>query len=133
MENKDFTPPFLIQMTSGQSGQHCDKFPHGSLHWACHREKDDQWRRVKQNGAGLEREDIIPTKFSFHTMLQDNVGEVKLCPDCANTFKENWPFLGGTCIRCYERKNIPNLNGITRDDYREALREELLIEINNTL
>lgn len=124
MKDRKLTPPFLIQMTCGDYFKHCDVLPHGSFH------------RVQKDEQGIlwlsdRNVDSVPSEFSVK--IVDELPEIKLCPCCKNKFPKNWKFImnhksecGETCVRCFEKYNIVN-----REEYREALREELKLEIQN--
>lgn len=127
MKDRKFTPPFLIQMSSGDKNKQCDLLPHGSFH------------EVKQDEEGFlwltDRIDSIPNDFAIKKINEKP--EAKKCPSCSNEFPKDWPFAHWTenlqpfesCIRCYERKNIGHKNGFSRDDYRQAIREEIKKEL----
>lgn len=119
MKKQKYTNPFLIQITSGSEGKHCDLYPHGSIH------------KVKRGEDGFlwvdGRIDIIRPEFESKEI--DEMLETKECPSCINQFQKDWPFIFDKntqetlCIRCYERRNI-----FDREIYREAVRQELLME-----
>ena len=107
--------PYVVQMVSGKHGQHCDILPNQSL------------QQVEDHGDGLlklvGRMDFIPPQFPFQVIKNPDEISKKDCPECKNTFPEITPFMGDTCIRCFER-----MHHVDRDTYREALRMELALE-----
>jgi len=116
-KERTFTPPFMVQLTSGEHNEHCDKYPHGSLRMV---KQDVETKRLWM----LERIDSIPDRFK--TAVVDPNMATKQCPTCKNIFPEDWPFMNirqdnspDTCIRCYERKYLVN-----RDEYRQILLDE---------
>lgn len=132
MERK-FTPPFLVQMCSGEKNEQCDKYPHGSFHEV---KKDEEGRLWVTKGI-----DSIPSDFK--TKIIDVKPETKNCPKCSSEYPKTWPFAKygvetpgqhiiteseECCVRCYERHNIGHKPGFTRDDYRQVVREELKLE-----
>lgn len=127
-EEREFTPPFLIQMISGEKNKHCDLRPYGSIH---------KVKKCKDGHMWLDRGiDSIPSHFA--TKILDEMPVTKKCPSCSCDFPESWPFAtyrtisGETkeeCSRCYERGHILNPNGFTRDEYRELIRKELQLEM----
>lgn len=120
-ENK-LKSPFHIQMCSGKHNEHCDKFPHESIHEVY---EDDKGIILTTKG----NVDIVPQKFKWKK-IEESFFSVK-CDTCPNEFPENYNFINGSCIRCWERIHIGNSNGFGRDQYREYLREEFKREYKN--
>ncbi len=106
----------MIKMTSGKAGEHCDIYCHGSYHMV-----------FKQNGITwtLGKRDAIPEAFKFK--LEQMPANTKECNQCRNDFDSAWPFIDEQCIRCYER-----INFVKRDEYREAVRKEFIMELKET-
>lgn len=115
MDTKKFTPPFLIQMTSGEFNKQCDILPHGSFHMVKKDQNGHLWLANKI--------DCVPPDYSIK--IVEVKPETKECPSCKNEFPKDWTFMEHTCIRCFERKYIPN-----REAYRAILRAELKLELN---
>ena len=126
MKERTFTPPFFIQMSSGEHNLHCDKFPHGSIHEVkkC-LEEDNLW-------VTKSKLDFIPKNFK--TIVVENKPETKICEGCKNEFSKDWIFVKyktpesenkEMCVRCYERIYISHTLGAGKDNYRDALREEI--------
>lgn len=126
LDNKDYIeqkigrevgPPILIQMSSSEKGKQCDLYNHGSFHIVRECTKGYNW----VDG----RVDTIPQGYPFKII--DEKPEVKTCSMCKNEFRADWPFIEhdgeNSCTRCYERGKMFN-----RDSYRNALREEFMIE-----
>ncbi len=129
---RTYSPPFLIQMVSGEKNQQCDLLPHGSFHEVKMDENNNLWLTKGIHG--------IPPDYK--TKVIENKPETKICDTCKVEYPKEWPFVslrltmttGVTmCIRCYERKYIPHNPGCNRDEYRELLREELKIELNKSI
>ena len=106
------------KIVSSEKGKQCDLFPWSSVHEG---DFDDKGFRV----AG--KSNWIPPTFE----LVDYSGETKDCLVCGLKFAADAPFVksnqkgdGDMCIRCFERKYI-----VSRDEYKEALRIELLAEL----
>lgn len=104
MKERTFTPPFFIQMSSGEHNLHCDKFPHGSIHEVkkC-LEEDNLW-------VTKSKLDFIPKNFK--TIVVENKPETKICEGCKNEFSKDWIFVKyktpesenkEMCVRCYEK------------------------------
>jgi len=99
----------LFQIASGESGKQCDFYPHGSLH--TNREKIHYFCEIKEVDSNIE---------------------TKVCGGfCGLTFPIDWPFVKANqkgdndmCVRCHGKKYIVN-----RDNYFEAVRAELMIEL----
>lgn len=119
MERK-YSPPFMIQMVSGENNEHCDLFPHGSFHDVRKCEEGYLWK------VGT-RPYSIPDRFKTAVIpiLTKEMLPLKECQTCNNLFKRDWPFSKtGDCIRCFERMYV-KISGGDRDEYRELLRKEL--------
>jgi hypothetical protein len=114
MENRK---PMLVQIASGQDGKQCDLFPYGSLHKI---EKDEQ------TGQLFDKEGTI-LLLDFN-LKEVNEAPTKICVGCSNIFPQDWVFISDTtritCVRCYERKYLPN-----RGEYRKAVMKELELEL----
>lgn len=94
----------LFQIASGKPGEHCDVFPHGSLH--LDRSKIHYFCKVKE---------IDPTT------------PMKMClGGCQNWFPVTWPFISDRCVRCQGKRGV---NFENRESYYVAVREEVLIEL----
>lgn len=124
MKTRKFEPPFLIQMTSGDNNKHCDVLPHGSIHEVKKCEEGHLWLTNKVA-------DTVPPRFAYETISEKP--EVKNCPHCKNEFPKDWKFIMNykageveTCIRCFEKHYI-----VCREEYREALRDELKLEMKS--
>ncbi len=113
--NRELSQPFDIKMTSGKVNQHCDLYPNGSF------------QKVQEDTEGnlwvCGRVDRIPEKFP--NKVVDGLPETKECVTCENKFDVEHPFIESHCIRCAERTSVR----IDRDEYREKLRAELIIEL----
>lgn len=127
MNKIKLSPPFLIQMCSGEKNQQCDILVHGSFHEVQKDENGSLWLANKT--------DCIPNEYK--TVIVSEKPETKQCPSCKNEFPIDWAFSEWreknvehvSCVRCYERKYVPHSNGYSRDDYRQTLREELKKEM----
>lgn len=96
----------MIKIVSSEKGKQCDQLPYGSVH------KDAS---------------KVPSNFQF----EDFEGPIMMCTECRLDFDHTTPFVKSNqtgdndmCIRCYEKKYV-----IGRDDYKEAIRTELLQEL----
>src|SRR5688572_17109075 len=119
METDESKNPLLIQIASGDKGKHCDIYPLGSIHKVI----------ISSNKTCVLNEedkvtDYIPDDFIIRKYKG---GDTKTCPECSNKFPKNWPFFKDSCIRCFERLHI---NATIREEYREALRQEYLRDLN---
>lgn len=96
---RNVTPPYVIKMTSSEPGQHCDQFPHGSIHAVQMDEEGNQWTKNRVNS--------IPKKFPTLRLGGDMV-TIKVCQGgCANLFDVETEFTEeDSCIRCHERKHV---------------------------
>lgn len=122
--NKDTqTPePFYVQMVSDQYMEHCDKYPHLSI------------QKVIQDGDRLKlanRVDWFPP--TFKTQAIETLPELKQCASCKNDFPIDTDFFqvgaligNHTCIRCYERINLPD-----RKKYETIKKKQLLAQLMN--
>ncbi len=123
MENKNLSNPFIILMDSGATGRHCDRFPHLSVQEA---KKDDEGNLF----CNKRKNYPINPNFTFKELVERP--ETKHCPDCINDFILSAPFLTindqDVCIRCYERKYLPN-----REEYKKLVRQELYDELEKAL
>jgi hypothetical protein len=121
---KELSEPFLVMLDSGENNKHCDLYPHGSIHKVVRCQKGHLWLTTKI--------DSISDRFSKLELISKP--ETKTCPECKNEFPDNWIFIfnkhcqSPSCIRCFERYN--NLHYSDRDNYREAIRAELMTELN---
>lgn len=102
----------LFQITSSAPRKQCDFFANGSLH---------------------PERNKIPS-FCEVTEVISNI-ETKECSGfCGLTFPKDWPFVKASqigdeemCIRCYGKKYVAG-----RKNYYEAIRAELLLELNHS-
>lgn len=107
----------LVQMTSGGLGKNCRHFSHGSI-------KTVKW---DSNGVFWETDCVdspIPPNYPFK-YLDGEVTDTKKCDYCLQLFSSHWPFINGICTSCYAAKNILGHHNL----YKEAIRQELLIEL----
>ena len=120
-ERKDLkrlvSDPVDVLLTSGDNNKHCDFYPVGSYHKIQFDKDGNRWKTDAVHGITVD----------YPILIVDNFDEIetKECPSCKNIFKNDWPFYKETCIRCYEKKYL-----FDRELYREALRQELLKELN---
>lgn len=113
IENKTLGPPQLVRMSSGEANRQCDLYPHGSYHIA----------RKDSNGTLWTGScNAIPVEYPFQ-LIEAKPDSLIRCGNCKNEFDDTHPFIGGICIRCYERFNFVN-----REEYRAAIRREILLE-----
>lgn len=114
-----YSEPFDIQMNSGVYMEHCDVYPHGSIHQV---KKD-------QNGVLWSTNRLYHSlSDSFKYNVLETKPDTKQCLLCNNYYPIDWVFVVDAagnekcCIRCQER------NYTDREQYREAIRRELAIE-----
>lgn len=119
-DNRTYSAPFLVQMTSGDFFEHCDVYPHGSIHEVRTCENGKVWNTKRLFHS-------INSEFKF--VVLDAKPETKQCPRCNNEYPENWVFITDrdtketTCVRCYERVSY-----VDQENYRNALRAEIKME-----
>jgi hypothetical protein len=106
----------LIQITSAGSGQHCDVYPHLSIHKVVL--TNNYWKLI-------DRLDFIPSEFKV-AIIEDL--PMIQCNKCKNNFPEDTALLEGKCIRCFEREYIP---ATYRDKYRDILIDQISKSITN--
>jgi hypothetical protein len=112
-------------INSGENNKHCDLYPHGSIHQVRKCQKGHLWF--------TDKIDSIPDYFS-KIKLEKMPEYTLLCPGCNNLFPANWVFIHNqhfnvpSCIRCFEKYNLYFSD---RDKYREAVRAEILLELQN--
>ncbi len=121
-----YTPPFKIQLVSGDNNKQCDVFPCGSIHTVI----QDQEGNIRLS----DKVRFLPGGYPYREVATGE--QTKCCPKCQRDYPTEWPFVEpytkedkeGMCIRCYERKYVPHTN-YKEDTYRKALRTELLLEM----
>lgn len=101
---REYSPTFLIQMSSGKPGEHCDIYPEKSIHEVKRCNQGHLW-----NARGV---DAIPGKFKF--IVLDEKPLTKICPTCEREYPADLEFKAlqekEVCNRCVERHTKFNRN-----------------------
>jgi len=111
----------IIKIVSSEKGKQCDLFPSGSIHQV---EKDEKGE-LRRGSNGID------PNFDIEVLDESAAIKTKDCPVCGLLFAADTPFVKANqvgdkdmCMRCYERKYV-----VGRDEYKEAVRIELLNEL----
>ena len=115
----------IVQIISSEKGKQCDMFPCGSIHEG---EYDNKGFKIADKSNWIDIDNFVLRELE----VLPPINETKLCPNCNLLFSVDAPFVKATqisdkdmCMRCYERKYIVGI-----DEYKEALRIEIINELN---